>query len=106
MVRILQAAENGIFDIGKAKLGDKTLIDTLSPAVRSLEKSEKAGRLLPEALEAFKQAAKEGMASTKDMLVQIASRRKKYPTALPTGVNVRGVRRQKNLNARSKCRLQ
>ncbi len=70
MVRMLQAAEKGILDIGKAKPGDKTLLDTLSPAVRSLEKSEKEGKLLPEALKAFEQAAKEGMASTKDMLAK------------------------------------
>ena len=41
MVRNLQAAEKGILDIGQAKPGDKTLLDTLSPAVRSLEKSER-----------------------------------------------------------------
>jgi len=70
MVRVLQTAEKGILDIGKAKLGDKTLIDTLSPAVRTLEKSEKAGKLLPEALAAFEMAAKEGMESTKNMLAK------------------------------------
>ncbi len=70
MVRSLQAAEKGILDIGQAKPGDKTLLDTLSPAVRSLEKSEEGGKLLPEALVAFEQAAKEGMESTKDMLAK------------------------------------
>ena len=70
MVRNLQAAEKGILDIGQAKPGDKTLLDTLSPAVSSLEKSEKEGKLLPEALAAFEQAAKEGMKSTKDMLAK------------------------------------
>ena len=59
-----------ILDIGQAKPGDKTLLDTLSPAVRSLDKSEKGGKLLPEALAAFEQAAKEGMESTKDMLAK------------------------------------
>ena len=70
MVRNLQAAEKGILDIGQAKPGDKTLLDTLSPAVRSLEKSEEESKLLPEALAAFEQAAKEGMESTKDMLAK------------------------------------
>ena len=41
VVRMFQTAEKGILDIGKAQLGDKTLVDTLSPAVRSLEESEK-----------------------------------------------------------------
>ena len=70
MVRMLQAAEKGILDIGKAKPGDKTLLDALSPAVRSLELSEKQAKSLPAALDAFEQNAKEGMASTKDMLAK------------------------------------
>ena len=37
LVRMFQTAEQGILDIGKASLGDKTLIDTLSPAVRAIE---------------------------------------------------------------------
>jgi dihydroxyacetone kinase-like protein len=35
-----------------------------------LEKSEEGGKLLPEALATFEQAAKEGMESTKDMLAK------------------------------------
>jgi len=38
LVRMFQAAEKGILEIGKAKPGDKTLVDTLSPALK------KAGR--------------------------------------------------------------
>jgi len=46
LVRMLQVAEKGVLEIGKAKPGDKTLIDTLSPAVRSLEQAEKESKSL------------------------------------------------------------
>jgi len=71
LVRMFQVAEKGILDIGKAKLGDKTLIDTLSPAVRSLEKAEKESKSLSEALADFQQAAEKGMESTKEMVAKM-----------------------------------
>jgi len=71
LVGMLQAAEKGILDIGKASLGDKTLIDTLSPAVRALEAAEKAGQSLPRALDDFDRAARAGMESTTDMLAKM-----------------------------------
>ncbi len=71
LVPMFQTAEQGILDIGKASPGDKTLIDTLAPAIRALEESEKAGQSLPQALANFEQAAKKGMESTKDMLAKI-----------------------------------
>ena len=71
LVRMFRTAEKGILDIGKAKLGDKTLIDTLSPAVRALEESEKESKALPEALANFEQAAKEGMESTREMMARM-----------------------------------
>ena len=71
LVRMFQTAEQGILDIGKASLGDKTLIDTLSPAVRALEQGANAGQSLAEAMENFEQAAQKGMESTKDMLAKM-----------------------------------
>lgn len=71
LVRMFQTAEQGILDIGKASLGDKTLIDTLSPAVRALEQSANAGQSLAEAMENFEQTAQKGMESTKDMLAKM-----------------------------------
>ena len=52
-------------------MGDKTLVDTLSPAVRSLEDSRDKGLSLSEALTALETAAKMGMESTKDMIAKI-----------------------------------
>lgn len=71
LVAMFQTGEQGILDIGKANPGDKTLIDTLSPAVRAIEAAEKEGKTLAEALADFKQAAKKGMESTRDMLAKI-----------------------------------
>jgi len=71
VVRMLQAGEKGILDIGKAAPGDKTLIDTLSPAVRAVESAAKEGRPLPQALADFEAAAQAGMTSTKDMRAKI-----------------------------------
>ena len=71
LVAMFQTGEQGILDLGKANLGDKTLIDTLSPAVRAIEAAEKEGNTLAGALADFEQAAKQGMESTKDMLAKM-----------------------------------
>jgi dihydroxyacetone kinase-like protein len=71
LVRIFQTAEQGILDIGKASPGDKTLLDTLAPAVRSLEQSAKDGLSLSDAMASFEQAAQKGMQSTTDMLAKM-----------------------------------
>ena len=71
LVAMFQAGEKGILDIGKASVGDKTLIDTLSPAVRSLEKAEQDGKTLQEALKDFEAAASTGMKSTKGMVAKM-----------------------------------
>lgn len=71
LVEMFQAAEQGILEIGKAKVGDKTLVDTLSPAVRSLEKDAEASESLQTALVHFDQAAKEGMTSTIDLVAKM-----------------------------------
>ena len=71
LVAMFQTGEKGVLDIGKANPGDKTLIDTLSPAVRAIEAAEKEGKSLAGALADFEQAAKRGMESTKDMLAKM-----------------------------------
>jgi dihydroxyacetone kinase-like protein len=71
LVAMFQTGEQGILDIGKANPGDKTLLDTLSPAVRALEAAAKEDKPLAGALADFEQAAQQGMASTKDMLAKI-----------------------------------
>jgi len=71
LVAMFQTGEQGILDLGKANRGDKTLIDTLSPAVRAIEAAAKEGNPLVGALTDFEQSAKQGMESTKDMLAKM-----------------------------------
>src|SRR5699024_2579709 len=62
---------NGVQERGQAKVGDKTIIDTLAPAVETLEESfAKSGDFVS----AFKEAVaagKAGMESTKDLISKI-----------------------------------
>ena len=68
---MLTEALNGILTIGKAKVGDKTLVDTLTPAVNAVTQAAEAGKPLNEALGDFEAAAKSGMESTKDLMAKI-----------------------------------
>lgn len=63
----LQAALDAIASISPARVGDKTLIDTLVPAVAAYKNVQNGGKSFSEALEAMKAAAVTGRDSTKDM---------------------------------------
>lgn len=68
---MLKAAMDSIGTLGKAKLGDKTLMDTLIPAVESFERSLIEDKSFEEALEAMKLAAEAGKESTRDLVAKI-----------------------------------
>lgn len=67
---MLQAGLSGLQEIVEAQVGDKTLVDTLSPAVDALKNGASAGVEMKQALEEMKQAAAEGRDSTKDMVAK------------------------------------
>jgi len=67
----LKAAVDSIASISQAKVGDKTLIDTLIPALQAYEKAQADGKSFSDALEAMKIAAIEGRDSTKDMVAKL-----------------------------------
>ena len=67
---MLAAGLAGLQEIVEAQVGDKTLVDTLSPAVDALKDAASAGLDFVEALENMKAAAKKGMESTKDMVAK------------------------------------
>ncbi len=67
---MLSAGLAGLREIVEADVGDKTLVDTLSPAVDSLKESAEAGKDLKEALLDMKKAAQAGRDSTKDMVAK------------------------------------
>jgi dihydroxyacetone kinase-like protein len=63
----LQAAVDGIVELGAAARGDKTMIDALAPAVDSLRAAVEAGEPLDRALARAADAAEEGARATVPM---------------------------------------
>ncbi|MCB6202157.1 dihydroxyacetone kinase subunit DhaL [Extibacter muris] len=81
---MLEAGLTGLEDIIEAKVGDKTLIDTLSPAVYTLKAEAGTKGCFAQALDRMKAAAKAGRDSTKDMAA-------KYGRSSRLGERSRGV---------------
>ena len=67
---MLEAGLKGLQEIVEAQVGDKTLVDTLSPAIDGVSDALEKNMDLKEALQAMKQAAEEGRDSTKDMIAR------------------------------------
>lgn len=67
LAHMLRSGLSGLQEIVQAQVGDKTLVDTLEPAVVSLENSAASGEDFTSALEKMKEAAAAGRDSTKDM---------------------------------------
>jgi dihydroxyacetone kinase-like protein len=68
---MLQAALVGVGNLGNAKLGDKTMMDTLIPAIEANKAALAEGKQFEEALFSLKEAAERGMKSTKDMVAKV-----------------------------------
>lgn len=68
--QMLAAGLSGLQEIVEAQVGDKTLVDTLSPAVDTLKAGVEAGKEFKEILEEMKEAAAQGRDSTKDMVAK------------------------------------
>lgn len=60
----LEAGLGGVIMRGKAELGDKTMVDALTPAVNALKLSLQDGLDMSQALMQSAQAAKDGMVAT------------------------------------------
>ena len=69
--KMIHTALEAIQDIGNAKRGDKTLLDTLIPAVEAYDAALEAGKDFKEALSELKSAAEAGWKSTEDMVAKI-----------------------------------
>lgn len=70
LTEMLEAGLTGLYDIVDARVRDKTLVDTLSPALDSLKESAENGENFVDALQNIKRAAEEGKDSTKNMLAK------------------------------------
>jgi dihydroxyacetone kinase-like protein len=60
----LQAALDGVVELGAAQEGDKTMVDALAPAIRALRSRLDDGDGLPAALAAAREAGEDGMRAT------------------------------------------
>lgn len=65
-----RAYRDGIAERGKAKVGDKTLLDVLDPIAVTLEAQVTAGASLADALAAAAKAAEDALEATKTMVAQ------------------------------------
>ena len=63
----LDAAIEGVVELGAAAPGDKTMVDALTPAARALHDELDSGRSLPQAVQAAAEAARRGAEATVPM---------------------------------------
>jgi len=70
---MLEAAVSELseIDLSKAKIGDKTMMDTLIPAVEAYKATINHGKSFIEALEEMKIAAEKGKESTKELIAKV-----------------------------------
>lgn len=68
---ILRSALKGMQAFDKAKVGDKTLMDTLVPAIEAFEARVAEGKDFKDCLADMKIASEKGKESTKDMVAKI-----------------------------------
>jgi dihydroxyacetone kinase-like protein len=64
------AFRDGIAERGKAKVGEKTIIDVLDPVARKMEEAAAAGTSLPTALADAANVADEALENTRSMVAQ------------------------------------
>ncbi|HUX20509.1 MAG TPA: dihydroxyacetone kinase subunit DhaL [Spirochaetia bacterium] len=68
---MLDAAVSAVTELGGAKVGDKTLVDVLVPALGAYEEALAAGGEFDVALEAMRGAAEIGKESTRNLVAKI-----------------------------------
>ncbi|PZM07341.1 dihydroxyacetone kinase subunit DhaL [Rhizobium tubonense] len=68
---MLHAGLEGIQSIGAAKVGDKTLLDTLAPAIEAFDAAIASGKSFADALDILVSAAETGRDSTINLVAKI-----------------------------------
>ena len=66
----LEAALEGVVELGAAQEGDKTMVDALAPAVRAFREWIENGATVAAAMEAAREAAEDGMKATVPLQAQ------------------------------------
>ncbi len=70
MLKLLQTGLEGVLDRGKAQLGDKTMVDALSPAVTAFQTAAAENKDMRQAMQQAVAAAEQGMKDTIPMLAK------------------------------------
>lgn len=68
---MLRAGLEGVREVGSAQVGDKTLLDTLVPAVETYEQALREGATFAVSLDRMKAAAEAGRDSTIDLVAKV-----------------------------------
>lgn len=68
---MIEGALKGLQTFDKARVGDKTLMDTLVPAIEAYKTALESGKDFKSSLEDLKAAAEKGKESTRDMVAKI-----------------------------------
>ena len=71
-VPIARAALQGLMDRGKAKLGDKTMLDALAPAIEAFDEVQQAGKSLADATDAAVAACELATEATIEMQSKVS----------------------------------
>jgi len=69
--QMLAAGRDAIVDLGGASVGDKTLLDTLAPAVAAYQAALDEGASFDAALRAMVRGAEQGKESTRDLVARV-----------------------------------
>jgi dihydroxyacetone kinase-like protein len=72
VVPIARAALQGLMDRGKAKLGDKTMLDALAPAIEAFDEVQQAGNSLADATDAAVAACEVATKATIEMQSKVS----------------------------------
>ena len=94
LARSLEAGLRAVSRQTKARPGDKTMMDALTPAVAAATAAAGAGKPIPQALEDAAQAARTGAESTKDLVARfgrarsLGERTRGYPDAGATSISL------------------
>ncbi|MBN1124330.1 MAG: dihydroxyacetone kinase subunit L [Sedimentisphaerales bacterium] len=67
LAAMFESGLNGVGNVTKAQIGDKTMIDALVPAVQELRAAVERGELIDQALAVAAEAAKKGAEATKGL---------------------------------------
>ena len=70
MQKLLQAGLEGVLQRGKAQLGDKTMVDVLSPAAIAFEEAVGGGKNMSEAMQQMVAVAEQAMKDTIPMIAK------------------------------------